>query len=211
MTFSLLDKAPYVPWVIILGILLRFIYRLIRPWIKTREERAKTTAKLKREAATFFSAFVFVCGVAFAALVLLAVALPQWSPARPIVSLLAAGSIALGLIGLLLLVFGVPAYNHVMELADRVSQNLKDQNQHLDHLNQLLEYRYRSLEVRYLKLEDRYLKLEERMRGIDLQGPARDRHFEKQFPLQRNLAFMEMWSVPKPDAELKRLTGSSQR
>ena len=211
MASPLLDNAPYAPYLVLLGLLLRFIYRRIRPWIKTREEMAKTTAKVKRQAATFFSAFVLVCGVAFALLVLLAVMLPESSPARPIVSLFAAIAGGLGLIGALLLVFGVPAYDYVMNLDDRVSQSLEAQNLHLDHLNQLLEYRYHRLEFSYLKLEDRYQKLEERLKAIESQDQNQNGRLEEQLPLQRNLAFMEMWSVPKRVPDVKRLTGSSQR
>ena len=196
---------------IFLAILVKFLYRLIRPWIRTREERDKVTPRPKLEAAIFFPAFVFVCGVAFAVLVLLAVAFPESSPPRPIVSLLAAGSVALSLIGLLLLVFGVPAYKRVMELDDRVSQNLEHQNQDLDHFKQLLEYQHQSFQDRHLKLEDLCLRLAARVKELESEDPAPKKHAEEQLPPQRRLPFMEMWSVPKRDAEIKKLTGSSQR
>jgi len=211
MTYPDLDKLLPSLGVILLGMLLKFLYRLVRPWIRTREERDKAAPKSKPEAATFFTAFVFVCGVAFVVLALLAVALPESSPERPIVSALATGAGALTLIGLLSLIFGVPAYKRVMELDDRVSQSLEHQNQDLDHFKQLLEYQYWSLEVRYLRLEDRHLKLEERMRGLELENPGQNAQLEGQSSLQRNFPFMEIRSVPKRDTDVKRLTGSSQR
>ena len=211
MTFPLLDKLLTSLGVIILGMFLKFAYRLIRPWIRTREERAKATPQPKPEAATFFAGFVFICGVAFGVLVLVSIALPEWSPARPIVSALAIGAGALSLIGLLLLVLIVPAYKRFMELDDRVSQNLERQNQDLYHFSQLLEYQERSFQDRHLKLEDLLLRLEARVKELESEDPAQNRQLEGQSSLQRNFPFMEIRSVAKRDAELKRLAGSSQR
>jgi hypothetical protein len=176
-------------------------------------------AKTRRQTASFFSALLFASAATFALLLLLAVALPQTSPRTPIVLLLAGGASALGVIGVLLLVLGVPAYNHVGDLDDRC-QNLEDQYPNLDHRNQILEIRCRSLEDRNQKLEDRYQKLEERLKAIELQDQSQNGLLEQQFPAQRKLAFMEIWSVQKrdhdtdlirqPKAEVGRLAGSQR-
>lgn len=196
---------------ILLTILAKPIFRFIRSWIRTREERNKAEPRPKRETAIFFPAFVSVCGVVFVGLALLAVAFPEPAPSRPIVSAIAIGGGALSIIGLLLLVFGVPAYNHVMKLDDRVSQNLERQKQDLDRFKQLLEFQLRSSQDRQLKLEDLCLRLLARVKELESEDRAPKKQGEEQLPPQGNLAFMDKWSVAKRDAELKRLAGSSQR
>lgn len=212
MISPLLDNAPYGAYALLLGLLLKFLYRRIRPWIKTRKEMPTTKAKTRRHTASFFSALLFACAATFALLLLLAVSLPQTAPQTPIVLLLAGCAAALGVMGVLLLVFGLPAYNQVSDLDDRC-QDLEDQYPSLDHRNQILEDRNQ-------KLEDRYQKLEERLKAIELQDQAQNGLLEEQFPNQRKLAFMEMWSVQKrdhdtdlikqPKADVGRLAGSQR-
>ena len=181
MMSPLLDNGAYA---LLFGLLLRFLYRLIRPWIKTREEMATDVdkasnpgreiaddkAKTRRQIAKLFSMLVFACSVAFALLLLLALTLPQTLPRTPIVLLLTGGVGALCVIGALLMIFGLPAYNCVMDLDDRC-RSLEDYNQ----------------------------KLEERLKEIELQGQTQNELLEEQFPRQQKLAFMEMWSVQKRD------------
>lgn len=188
MTSPLLDHAPYGAYVLLLGLLVKFLYRRIRPWIRTREEMAQNKAKARRQTASFLAALVFVCAVAFALLVLLAVILPQTSPRTPIILLLAGADGALGVMGALLLVFGLPAYNYVIDLEERY-QNLEDQYRSLASHNQNLGYRWHSL-------ADRYQKLEDRMKAVESQIQANAR-LEEQFPQQGKLAFMDMWQLQK--------------
>ena len=190
MLSTLLDHAPQGAYAILLGLLLRFLYVRIRPWIKTRKEMAQDKAKVRRQTAKYFSAFVLACAVVFALLLLLAVALPQTSPRTPIVLLLAGAAGGLGVVGALLMVFGLPTYNDVVDLNERW-QNLEDRCLRLDRRNQFLETRCRSL-------EDRCQKLEERLATIELQGQGQN-GLEKQIPQQRNFAFMEIWPVHKWD------------
>jgi hypothetical protein len=195
---------------IFLAILGKHILRYIRSWIRTRDERDKAAPRPKHETTIFFPAFVFVCGVALVGLALLAVALPELAPERPIVSAVAICGGALSIIGLLLLVFLGPAYKRVTELDDRVSKNLARQNKDLDHFRQLLEHQQRSFQERYLKLEDLCLRLAARVKELESEDPAPKKLAEEQLPPQRRLPFMNMWSLPKRE-ELKRLTGSAQR
>lgn len=197
MTSPLLENAPYGAYAVLVWLLVKFIYRRIRPWIKSREEMARDKGKARRQTASFFSALVFACAVSFALLVLLAVALPQTSPRTPIILLLAGAAGALGLMGALLLVFGLPAYNSVMDLEERVFQSLEDQNQRSDHRNEVLESRCRSLEDRNQKLEYQCRGLEEKLKAIELKGQGDSESSEEQFPVQRKLAFMDMWSLQK--------------
>jgi hypothetical protein len=100
----------------------------------------------------------------------------------------------------------------VSDLDDRC-KNLEDQYPSLDHRNQILENRCRSL-------EDRNQKLEARLKVIELQDQAQNGRLEEQFPSQRKLAFMEMWSVQRrdhdtdlmkqPKADVGRLAGSQR-
>jgi cell division protein FtsB len=197
MTSPLLDNAPYGAYAILLGMLVKFLYRRIRPWIRTREEMAKNKAKARRQTAALFSAFVFACAVALALLVLLAVTLPQTSPRTPIILLLAGAVGALGVMGALLLVFGLPAYNYVIDLEEQY-QSLEEQYRSLDLRNQTLEDRHKKLEYRWQSLEERHHKFEEKLKAIESQGQASGL-LEEQLPVQRNLAFMEMWQVQKRD------------
>jgi hypothetical protein len=195
MTSPLLENAPYGAYVVLVWLLVKFIYRRIRPWIKSREEMAR--GKARRQTASFFSALVFACAVSFALLVLLAVALPQTSPRSPIILLLAGGAGALGLMGALLLVLGVPAYNSVMDLEDRVFETLEDQNQLSNDRNEGLESWCRSLEDSNQKLEYQCRGLEERLKALESKGPDEIESSEEQFPIQRKLAFMDMWALQK--------------
>jgi cell division protein FtsB len=124
-------------------------------------------------------------------LLLLAVTLPPTSLQSPIVRLLGGGVGALCVMGTLLLIFGLPAYNSVIDLDDRY-QNLEGQYLSLDRRNQFLETRFRNL-------EDRYQKLEETLK--ELEGQNQNGLLEEQLPVQRNLAFMEMWSVQRRDLD----------
>ena len=199
MTSPLLGNAPYGAYLILLGLLVKFLYRRIRPWIRTREEMAKNKAKARRQTAAFFSAFVFACAVAFALLVLLAVTLPQTTPRTPIILLLAGAVGALGVLGALLLVFGLPAYNCVIDLEERY-QSLEEQFRNLDLRNKTLEYRWHSL-------EERHHKVEERLKAIESQAQASGL-LEEQLPKQRNLAFMDMWQLQKRDHDTELMKSS---
>jgi hypothetical protein len=187
MISPLLDKCVYT---ILLGLLFKFLYKFIRPWIKTREEMArekdKDKAETRRQTARYFSGFVLTCAIAFGLLILLAVNLS--SPEANIVRLLAGGAGALGVMGALLLVFGLPAYYAVIDLIDRY-QKLEDQCSSLDRRN-------RFLEVQCHGLEDQYEKLEGRLKAIELKDQGLS---EEQLPVQGNLAFMEMWALQKRD------------
>ena len=191
MISPLMDKGVYT---ILLGLVLKFLYKSIRPWIKTREEMArekendKDKTETRRQTAKYFSGFVLTCAVAFGLLILLAVTLPQTSPETPVVRLLAGGAGALTVMGALLLIFGLPAYYAVIDLIDRY-QKLEDRCSSLDRRNQFLEMRCHGL-------ENRSEKFEERLKAIELQDQG---HLEEQLPIQRNLAFMEMWAVQKWD------------
>ena len=180
MTSPLLDNAP---WAILLGLAARFLYKRIRPWIRTREEMAKNKAKARRQTAAFFSAFVFACAVVFALLVLLAVTLPQTYPRTPIILFLAGAVGALGVMGALLLVFGLPAYNSVIDL--------EEQHQSLADRYQRLEYWWQSLEVSHHKLDERVKAIESQAQASGL--------LEEQLPMQRNFPFMEIRQVQKRD------------
>jgi hypothetical protein len=212
MFSPLLDNAPYGAYALLLGLLLKFFYKRIRPWIKTRKEMATDKAETRRQTVTIFSVLVFACSVAFGLLLLLGVTLPQTSPQTPIVRLLAGGAGALCVMGALLMIFGLPAYNYVIDLADRY-QNLEAHYRSLDRRNQFLENLCRSF-------ENRNEKLEERLKAIELQGQVQNGGLEEQLPIQRNLAFMDMWSVQKRDhdadlmkqakADVGRLAGSQR-
>lgn len=182
MTSPLLDNTPYGVYVILLWVLVKFLYRRIRPWIRTREEMAKNKAKARRQTAAFFSAFVFVCAVVFALLVLLAVTLTQ-TYRTPIVLLLAGAVGALGVMGALLLVFGLPAYYYAIDLEEQY-QSLAEQ--------------YRRLEYWWQSLEGRHHKHEDRLKAIESQSQASGL-LEEQLPMQRNFAFMEIRQVQKRD------------
>ena len=197
MTSPLLDNAPYGAYLILLGLIVRFLYRRIRPWIRTREEMAKDKAKARRQTAAFFSAFVLACAVAFALLILLAATVPQTYPRTPIIMLLAGAVGALGVMGALLLVFGLPAYNSVIDMEEQ-HQSLEEKYHSLDLQNQTLELLNQKLEYRSQSQEERLRKLEERIKAIESQGQASGL-LEEQLPMQRNLAFMEMWQVQKRD------------
>jgi len=86
--------------------------------------------------------------------------------------------------GALLLIFGLPAYYAVIDLVDRY-QKLEDRCSSLDRRNQFLE-----------SLEDRNEKFEERLKAIELRDQGLS---EEQLPIQRNLAFMDMWALQKRD------------
>ena len=204
MVSPLLDKFAYSASVVLFGLLLKFIVKKLRPWIKTREEMAandkanKTNkeiadekARTRRQTARITSVLVFACSVAFGLLLLLAVTVPPTSPETPIIRLLAGGAGALCVLGALSMIFGLRAYNCVIDLDDRCRS-----------------------------LEDRNQKLEERLKAIELQGQAQNGLLEEQLPIQRNLAFMEMWTVQKRDhdtdlmkqtkADVGRLAGSQR-
>jgi len=205
MVSPLLDKVAYSAAVVLLGLLLKFISKKLRPWIKTREEMAaandkanKTNkeiadekARTRRQITKITSVLVFACSVVFALLLLLAVTLPPTLPETPIIRLLAGGAGALCVVEVLFMIFGLPAYYCVMDLDDRCR-----------------------------RLEDRNQKLEERLKAIELQGQAQNALLEEHLPIQRNLAFMEMWSVQKRDhdtdpmkqakADVGRLAGSQR-
>ena len=90
--------------------------------------------------------------------------------------------------GALLLIFGLPAYYAVIDLIDRY-QKLEDRCSSLDRRNQFLEMRCDGL-------EDRNEKFEERLKAIELRDQGL---LEEQLPIQRNLAFMDMWTLQKRD------------
>src|SRR5262245_12883217 len=150
MISPILDKAIFI----LLGLILTYLFKSIRPWIKTRKEMAqekekeKEKAETKRQSARYFSGLIFICGVALALGVSLAVTVSQTSPGSPIVLLLAGGAAALSIMGVLLLVVGLPAYNYVLDL----EQKLEDQYRRMNRQYEFLEYQYRSLEDRYEKL-----------------------------------------------------------
>lgn len=108
---------------VVLWRLLRFI-RGFRHRLEMRKAAAPTTVESTRERNRFFSAFISVLTIAFALLLLLVVS-PQQTTQSRILSLLVSGVGALSLLGLLLLVFGVPAYNYILELKDH-SQRLEE-------------------------------------------------------------------------------------
>ena len=187
MISPLLDKGVYT---ILLGLLFKFLYKSIRPWIKTRKEMArekdKNKAETRRQTARYFSGFVLTCAVAFGLLILLAVNLSPTSPETPTVRLLAGVAAALGVMGALLLIFGLPAYYAVIDLIDRY--------QKLEDLCSSLDRRNRFLEIQCHGLKDQYEKLEGRLKAIELKDQGLS---EEQLPIQRNLAFMEMWALQK--------------
>jgi len=189
------EKVVYTILLGLLWLLFKFLYKSIRPWIKTREEMAKeretdkekNKAQRRRQTARYFSGFVLTCAVAFGLLMLLAVTLSPTLPETPIVRLLAGGVGALGVMGALLLIF-LPAYYAVIDLIDRY-QKLEDRCSSLDRRNQYLEMRCHAL-------EDRNEKFEERLKAIELRDQGLS---EEQLPIQRNLAFMDMWALQKRD------------
>ena len=90
--------------------------------------------------------------------------------------------------GALLLIVGLPAYYAVIDLIERYKK-LEDQCSTLDRRNQFLEMRCDGL-------EDRNEKFEERLKAIELRDQGL---LEEQLPIQRNLAFMDMWTLQKRD------------
>jgi len=194
MISPLLEKAICI----LLGLILTYVFKSTRSGIKTRKEMAQETEKEKerdkdkaeagRQTARYFSAFVFTCAIAFGLLILLSVTLSPTSPETPIVRFLAGIAGALGVMGALLLIFGLPAYNAVIDLIDRYQQ-LEDQCSSLDRQN-------RFLEIQYHGLKDQYEKLEERLKAIELKDQGL---LKEQLPIQRNLAFMDMYALQKRD------------
>lgn len=198
----ILDKASYGAGAVLLTLLLKFIYKRVRRWLKTRKETARDTAEARQQTATLFTMLVIACAIVFGLLLVLAVTLSPTSVQSPIVRLMAAGVGALGLMGTLFLGFGLPAHKYVTDLVARY-QDLESQNSSLDRRNNFLE-------MRCSILEDRYEKIEETVK--ELQGQNQDA-LKGQLPVQRNLAFMEMWAVQKHDLEkavARRLAGSSR-
>jgi len=92
---------------------------LNRRWNRITKAVVPITAKSRRASARFFAAFIVVLAIGFGVLLLLAVVSQQASPQSRALPLLACGVAALALIGTLLMVVGVPAYNYVMDLEDR--------------------------------------------------------------------------------------------
>ena len=164
MKSHLLDMAPYLGEIsryVIYALAVLEILRGIRWFLhRLKKEVAPITPRTRREAARYFTALVSVLTIAFGLVVLLAVSLlkaPWLSPALVVV----AGVIAaLGLLGQLLQVFGLPAYEYTMGLEERCRQ---------------LEHRDR---VR-----------EERLRAIELEIHSVRRILEEQFPTQQKLDF----------------------
>ena len=173
MLSILLDKVVYGPAIALIGLFLRYLFKRIRPWIKTREEMAKsreeagkspedkarTTPKVRRLVGRLLAAFLIACAVAVVALVL--VALEPTSPYFPIVRLLA--GIALGVfffVGLLATV-GLLAFDYVIEVEARCQQ-----------------------------LEDRDQVRDERLKEIELRLQSQNRLLEELFPGQQKLPFM---------------------
>ena len=59
-----------------------------------------------------------------------------------------------------------------------------------------MDRRNQYLEMRCHALEDRNEKFEERLKAIELRDQGLS---EEQLPIQRNLAFMDMWALQKRD------------
>lgn len=166
MKSRLLDNAPYlvdlVRYLAYPLAVLQFLRMVRWLWSRVKKEVAPITPKTRRESARYFSALVSVFTVAFGAIILLAVSLQKTSPLSPSLVLLAGAVGALALLGQLVMVFGLPAYEYTMGLEERC--------QHLEHRDQLREVRLRDAER-------------------DIQSLKR--FIEEQFPTQRELDFMD--------------------
>lgn len=174
MLSPLLDKVAYGPAIVLIGLLLKYLFKTIRPWIKSREEMAKsrqetgksqedsaqTKLKVRRLAGRLLALFLIACAVAIVALVLVALTLSQTSPYFPIVRLLAAIALAVFFVVALLITVGLLAFDYVIEVEARCQQ-----------------------------LEERDRIRDERLKEIEMRLEILNRSLEELFPSQQKLPF----------------------
>jgi hypothetical protein len=158
MKSHLLDIAPYLAYPLALLQILKAV-RLF--WSRIRKETAPVTPKSRRESARFFAVLVGIFPIGFGLVLLLAISLQKTSTLSPTLVLLAGAVAALGLLGHLVVAFGLPAYNYTKDLEQRC-QDLEERDQ------------IREMRVKALELEVQSVK----------------QFLEEQFPSQQKLAFM---------------------
>lgn len=102
------------------GKLFKAVQGFMQRWDEKVKEIAPTDAESRAEPERLLPPFIVVSGIAFGALLLLAITVQQTAPPSPVITLLACAVGILVVSGLLLLVLGVPAYNTIMSVAERL-------------------------------------------------------------------------------------------
>ena len=112
-------SLSFVALIILVALLKALLIRwLIRRWPKNKKAVTPVSAESKRDSLPFISASVIALSITFGVLLLLSVNSQPGSPPSRAFSFLAAVVAAINLIGVLLLVFGVPAYKFTMDLKE---------------------------------------------------------------------------------------------
>lgn len=116
ISHRLVEISPYLAGLLTAWQIFRAILFV---WRKTKKEVGPITPKSRTESARFFTVLVSVLTITFGLVVLLAVGLQATSSLSPALVVLAGAVAGLGLLGALVMAFGLPAYNYVKDVEAR--------------------------------------------------------------------------------------------